>query len=74
MPSIAEHSATVLPFTDALLRAPKQRRPRGYAEEPCDRTDGPLPDNVIVLARFARRSRAAHRRYWLGGPPEGEAA
>jgi hypothetical protein len=74
MPTIAEHSATVLPFKDALLRAPKQRRPRGDAEEPCDRTDGPLPDNVIVLARFARRSRTATHRGWLGGPPEGEAA
>ena len=71
MTTIAEHSATVLPFKDALLRAPKQR---GYAEQPYDRTDGPLPDNVIVLARFARRSRTATHRGWLGGPPEGEAA
>ena len=70
MTTIAEHSATVLPFKDALLRAPKQRR---NAEPLRDRTDGPLPDNVIVLARFARRSRTA-RRHWLGGPPEGEAA
>ena len=70
MPTIAEHSATVLPFKDALLRAPKQRR---NAEPVRDRTDGPLPDNVIVLARFARGSRTA-RRHWLGGPPEGEAA
>jgi hypothetical protein len=70
MPTIAEHSATVLPFKDALLRAPKQRR---SAEPQRDRTDGPLPDNVIVLARFARGSRTA-RRHWLGGPPEGEAA
>jgi hypothetical protein len=68
MPTIAEHSATVLPFKDALLRAPKQRR---NAEPLRDRTDGPLPDNVIVLARFTRR---AHRHHWLGGPPEGEAA
>jgi hypothetical protein len=70
MPTIAEHSATVLPFKDALLRAPKQRR---NAEPLRDRTDGPLPDNVIVLARFARRSRTA-RHHWIGGPPEGEAA
>jgi hypothetical protein len=72
MPIIAEHSATVLPFKDALLRAPKQGS-RIDAEQRCDRTDGPLPDNVIVLARFARRSRTA-RRHWIGGPPEGEAA
>jgi hypothetical protein len=72
MTTIAEHNATVLPFKDALLRAPSERRP--YAEPLRDRTDGPLPDNVIVLARFARRSRAAHGRHWLGGPPEGEAA
>ena len=70
MPTIAEHSATVLPFKDALLRAPKQRR---NAEPLRDRTEGPLPDNVIVLARFARRSRTA-RHHWIGGPPEGEAA
>jgi hypothetical protein len=74
MTTIAEQNATVLPFKDALLRAPNQHRPPGNAEQLRDRTDGPLPDNVIVLARFARRSRAAHRRYWLGGPPEGEAA
>ncbi len=73
MTTIAEHNATVLPFKDALLRAPTQRRPRGSAEQLRDRTDGPLPDNVIVLARFARRSRTA-RHHWLGGPPEGEAA
>jgi hypothetical protein len=70
MTTIAEHSATVLPFKDALLRAPSQR---GNAEPLRDRTDGPLPDNVIVLARFARRSRTA-RHHWIGGPPEGEAA
>jgi len=70
MPTIAEHNATVLPFKDALLRAPKQRRD---AEPLRDRTEGPLPDNVIVLARFARRSRTATRQ-WIGGPPEGEAA
>jgi len=71
MPTIAEHSATVLQFKDALLRAPKQRR--FSAEQQRDRTDGPLPDNVIVLARFAHRSRTAPR-HWIGGPPEGEAA
>jgi hypothetical protein len=69
MTPIAEHGATVLPFTVA-----KPRLPRGKAEQHRERADGPLPDNVIVLARFSRRARAAHRRHWLGGPPEGEAA
>jgi hypothetical protein len=69
MTTTAEHSATVLAFTGATLRVPNQRRPHGKAEQ--HRTDGPLPDNVIVLARFTRR---AHRHHWLGGPPEGEAA
>ena len=49
---IAEHGATVIPFTDALLRAPKDaetntRRPEASASEL------ELPDNVIVLARFS---------------------
>jgi hypothetical protein len=70
MTMIAEHGATVLPFTDALLRSPKQND-RGRLELVAP--DGQLPDNVIVLARFSRRARA-HRRHWLGGPPEGEAA
>ncbi len=70
---IAEHSATVLPFRDALLREPrKDRSPRVEAERLAP--DAALPDNVIVLARFSRHSRRAHRRHWLGGPPEGEAA
>jgi hypothetical protein len=68
---IAEHSATVLPFTDALLRAPKDRTPRVSVEE---QNEGPVPDNVIVLARFSRQARRSHGRFWLGGPPEGEAA
>jgi hypothetical protein len=69
MTTIAEHGATVLPITV------KQRTPRGgKAQQHRERTDGPLPDNVIVLARFARHARAAHGRHWLGGPPEGEAA
>lgn len=70
---IVEHSATVLPFTDALLRAPKEREPQPRADDGVV-PEGELPDNVIVLARFSRRARRAHRRFWLGGPPEGEAA
>jgi hypothetical protein len=73
MTMIAEHGATVIPFTDALLREPKKdRRPQVEAE--CFAPDGALPDNVILLARFSRRARRAHYRNWLGGPPEGEAA
>ena len=67
---IAEHGATVIPFTDALLRKPKDEAPR----EEHDALDAGAPDNVILLARFSRRARRAHRRHWLGGPPEGEAA
>ena len=69
---IAEHGATVIPFTDALLRRPKDETPREERIAPDAAL--PLPDNVILLARFSRRARRAHRRYWLGGPPEGEAA
>ena len=68
---IAEHGATVLPFRDALLRSPREASP---GVEHCAVPEGELPDNVIVLARFSRRARHAHRRFWLGGPPEGEAA
>ena len=72
MTTIAEHNATVLPFTDALLRAPSEGRAR--ASRATSAPTAPLPDNVIVLARFARRARAPTGRFWLGGPPEGEAA
>ena len=68
---ISDHNATVLPFADALLRAP---RTASAAPEPRRTPDADLPDNVIVLARFSRRADRAQRRFWLGGPPEGEAA
>jgi hypothetical protein len=71
MTMIAKHGATVLPFRDALLLAPKQQSKRPLAVEQRTFTEDELPDNVVVLARFARRAR---RPYWLGGPPEGEAA
>jgi hypothetical protein len=71
MTMLVEHDATVLPFTDALLRRPK-RPPR--TEEPSEAPSAELPDNVILLAGFTRRSRRAHQRFWLGGPPGGEAA
>jgi hypothetical protein len=32
------------------------------------------PDNVIVLAQFARQGRRSHRRFRPGTPPDGEAA
>ncbi len=70
---ITEHDATVLQFSDALLRAPRDITVRANAERVWH-TDDHLPDNVIVLARFSRKANRAHRRFWLGGPPEGEAA
>jgi hypothetical protein len=73
MATIADHSATVIPFTKAPSRVPKDARAHAAARERA-RQDGPLPDNVVVLARFARESRRATGRFWLGGPPEGEAA
>ena len=70
---IAEHGATVLPFTDALLRTPRQGTPTSVSAD-LARPQGVRPDNVIVLARFARGARRGNRRHGLGGPPEGEAA
>jgi hypothetical protein len=70
---ITEHDATVLPFADALLRAPRDITVRANREH-VSHSDDYLPDNVIVLARFSRQANRAHRRHWLGGPPEGEAA
>jgi hypothetical protein len=74
MTTFAEHTATVLPFRHALLRAPTDRVVGIKPEPSCDRSDAPLPDNVVSLAQCSRRARRANRRYWLGGPPEGEAA
>jgi hypothetical protein len=70
---IVEHSATVLPFTDALLRRPRSMTP---ALAPDQRTapEGELPDNVIVLARFTSRARHGRGRFLPGTPPDGEAA
>lgn len=73
MTTLVEHSATVIPFTTPHSRVPQNGSTRAVAR---DRTknDGPLPDNVVVLARFTRESRRSTGRFWLGGPPEGEAA
>lgn len=68
---ISDHSATVLPFADALLRAPRKA---SGAPEPRRTPDADLPDNVIVLARFSHRAHRGQRRSWRGGPPDGEAA
>jgi hypothetical protein len=70
MTMLVEHGATVIPFRDALLRSPKTER----STDELLAHDAPLPDNVVSLARFARRSRRAHLRHWLGGPPEDDAA
>ena len=70
---IAEHGATVLPFTGARLRSPRKGTFNRHAED-VSHDEQPLPDNVIVLARFARSASRAQRRHRLGGPPEGEAA
>jgi hypothetical protein len=69
-------SGTVLPFQDAALRRPIDvvaLAQRGGAVL-TDEDHGSMPDNVVSLARFARGAARARRRYWLGGPPEGEAA
>jgi hypothetical protein len=73
MTTIAGHSATVIPFTTPRSRLPQHGSVRAIALDRA-RNDGPLPDNVVVLARFARQSRRSTGRFWLGGPPEGEAA
>ena len=73
MTTIAQHSATVLPFTRPSVRVQQDVSPLPVARDRV-RHDGPLPDNVVVLARFAREARRSTGRFWLGGPPEGEAA
>ena len=69
---ITENTATVLPFRDAALRAPIDLAAARLAlrHEPAGES---LPDNVIVLARFARSARRT-RRFVLAPPPDGEAA
>lgn len=69
---IVEHGGTVIPFTDALLRAPK--RPARPVRNREVALESSLPDNVIVLAHFARERRLGHRRFRPGNPPDGEAA
>jgi hypothetical protein len=73
MTTIADHSATVLPFTGPRLRIPQNGSARAVSLDRA-RNYGPLPDNVVVLARFSREARRSTGRFRLGGPPEGEAA
>jgi hypothetical protein len=73
MTTIAQHNATVLPFTKPHVRGLQDGSTRSATRDHAS-NDGPLPDNVVVLARFARESRRSTGRFWLGGPPEGEAA
>lgn len=68
-------TATVLPFRDAALRRPHElTRASRVASASEAASLGPAPDNVIVLASFARSARRALRQFQLGPPPEGEAA
>jgi hypothetical protein len=69
------HTATVLPFKDAALGRPHAIARASRAVSPTDAASlGPLPDNVIVLASFARSARRALRSFQLSSPPGGEAA
>jgi hypothetical protein len=73
MTMIVEHGATVIPFSDALPRAPK-RPARLMTHDGEGAQERSAPDNVIVLAQFARQGRRSHRRFRPGTPPDGEAA
>ena len=66
-----EENATVLPFRDSTLRRPIDvvAWMNAHPARQTETTDA--KDNVIALARSARRGRS---RTWFGGPPEGDAA
>jgi hypothetical protein len=70
---LREENATVLPFRDAALRRPIDVVAWMNSHAPAPQTAN-APDNVIPLAGMARSSRRARRRFWCGGPPDGEAA
>jgi hypothetical protein len=70
---LREENATVLPFRDAAMRRPIDLVAWTNSHAATTQPDD-TPDNVIPLTRFARSSRRAGRRFWCGGPPEGEAA
>lgn len=69
------HTATVLPFKDAALRRPHELARASRTVAPADTSPlGPAPDNVIVLASFARSARRALRPFELSSAPGGDAA
>ena len=70
---LREENATVLPFRDAALRRPIDVVAWMNSHAPAPQA-GDAPDNVIPLTGPAHSSRRARRRFWCGGPPEGEAA
>ena len=70
---LREENATVLPFRDAALRRPIDVVAWMNSHAPAPRA-GDAPDNVIPLTALARSSRVSRRRFWCGGPPDGEAA
>lgn len=66
------HTENVLPFRDAAPRRPDEPV-RAVSSAETDSL-GPLPDNVIVLASFARSARRALGPFQLSSPPGGDAA
>jgi hypothetical protein len=67
-----DHSATVIPFGDAALRAPRNLVHLS-APRPRFSDNRRAVDNVVVLADFPRR-RARVKHYILAPHPGGEAA
>ena len=70
---LREENATVLPFRDAALRRPIDVVAWVNSHAPAPQA-GAARDNVVPLTGVARSSRRARRRFWGGGPPDGEAA
>jgi hypothetical protein len=70
---LREENATVLPFRDAALRRPIDVVAWMNSHAPAPQAVD-APDNVIPLTGLARSSSRARRRFWCGGPPDGEAA
>ena len=68
---LREENATVLPFRDSTLRRPIDVVAWMNAHAPRQTEPTDAKDNVIALARSARRGRG---RTWFGGPPDGDAA